>query len=111
MEKLVKYRQIVQAILQKYSEQKTADGNIEIENIFDIERDHYQIVHIGREGEDWVHSCIIHIDIKGEKIWLQWNGTEDDIAADLVTMGVAKEDIVLGFQSPFMRKFTEYAVG
>jgi hypothetical protein len=24
---------------------------------------------------------------------------------------VSKEDIVLGFQSPFMRKFTEYAVG
>ena len=51
------------------------------------------------------------IDIKGEKIWLQWNGTEDDIAANLVTMGVPNEDIVLGFQSPFMRKFTEYAVG
>jgi hypothetical protein len=40
-----------------------------------------------------------------------WNGTEDDIAADLVVAGVPKEDIVLGFQSPFMRQFTEYAVG
>ncbi|BAB72518.1 hypothetical protein DSM107007_18790 [Nostoc sp. PCC 7120 = FACHB-418] len=66
---------------------------------------------MGWEGQDWIHSCIIHIDIKNGKIWLQWNGTEDDIAADLVTMGVPKEDIVLGFQSPFMRKFTEYAVG
>jgi len=66
---------------------------------------------VGWEGQDWIHSCIIHIDIKNGKIWLQWNGTEDDIAADLVTMGVPKEDIVLGFQSPFMRKFTEYAVG
>ncbi len=31
-------------------------------------------------------------------------------AADLVAQGVPKEDIVLGFQSPFMRQFTEYAV-
>ena len=78
--------------------------------ISDIERDHYQIVHVGWEGQNWVHICIIHVDIKGGKIWLQWNGTEDDIAADLVAAGVSKQDIVLGFQSPFMRQFTEYAV-
>ncbi len=57
-----------------------------------------------------IHSCPIHIDIKGEKIWIQWNGTELDIAEELVTNGVAKKDIVLGFHTPFMRKFTEYAV-
>jgi XisI protein len=110
MDRLTRYRQLIQQILQEYSEQKPAYGNIEVETIFDTERDHYQIVHVGWEGQDWVHSCIIHIDIKDGKIWLQWNGTEDDIAANLVTAGVPKEDIVLGFQSPFMRQFTEYAV-
>ncbi|MBG1268175.1 XisI protein [Nostoc sp. WHI] len=110
MDKLTRYRQLVQQILHDYSEQKPANGNIEVETIFDPERDHYQIVHVGWEGQDWVHSCIIHIDIKNGKIWLQWNGTEDDIAANLVAAGVPKEDIVLGFQSPFMRQFTEYAV-
>ncbi|MEA5554647.1 XisI protein [Anabaena cylindrica UHCC 0172] len=111
MDKLTQYRQIVQEILQEYGEAQAAYGNIEVETILDKERDHYQIVHVGWEGQNWVHSCIIHIDIKSSKIWLQWNGTEDDIAANLVAAGVPKEDIVLGFQSPFMRKFTEYAVG
>ena len=110
MDTLTRYRQLIQQILHEYSDQKLAYSNIEVETIFDTERDHYQIVHVGWEGQDWVHSCIIHIDIKGSKIWLQWNGTEDDIAADLVAAGVSKQDIVLGFQSPFMRQFTEYAV-
>ena len=110
MDKLAQYRQFVQKILNDYSDQKPAYGNIEVETIFDKERDHYQIVHVGWEGQNWIHSCIIHIDIKGGKIWLQWTGTEDDIAANLVAAGVPKEDIVLGFQSPFMRQFTEYAV-
>ncbi|BAY93886.1 MULTISPECIES: XisI protein [unclassified Tolypothrix] len=110
MDKLTLYRQLVQEILHNYSEQKPAYGNIEVETIFDTERDHYQIVHVGWEGQNWVHSCIIHIDIKNGKIWLQWNGTEDDIAANLVAAGVPNEDIVLGFQSPFMRQFTDYAV-
>ncbi|MDJ0615389.1 MAG: XisI protein [Calothrix sp. MO_192.B10] len=110
MDKLNRYRQLVQKKLHDYSENKPAYVNIEVETIFDKERDHYQIVNVGWEGQNWVHSCIIHIDIKGGKIWLQWNSTEDDIAANLVAAGVPKEDIVLGFQSPFMRQFTEYAV-
>ncbi len=110
MEKLIRYRQLIKQILVEHSQHKPAYGDIEVEKIFDTEHDHYQVVHVGWDGDNWLHSCILHIDIKGGKIWLQWNGTEDDIAADLVTAGVAKEDIVLGFQSPFMRQFTEYAV-
>ncbi len=32
------------------------------------------------------------------------------VAQELVDLGVAKEDIVLGFQSPEMREYTDYAV-
>lgn len=32
------------------------------------------------------------------------------LAQELVSLGVPKEDIVLGFYSPFMRQFTDYAV-
>lgn len=110
MDKLEKYRNFVQEILIEYSKNKPAYGEIEVQTIFDTIRDHYQIVYIGWKRQTFIHSCPIHIDIKNEKIWLQWNGTERDIAAELVAMGVAKEDIVLGFQTPFMRQFTEYAV-
>jgi len=51
-----------------------------------------------------------HLDIKGGKIWIQWNGTEDDIAAELVALGVPKHDIILGFHTPLLRQYTEYAV-
>ena len=111
MEKLARYRQLVQQMLLEYGKQQPAYGDIEVETILDPERDHYQIVNVGWNQDRWMHSCVIHIDIKGEKIWLQWNGTEDDIAADLVAAGVPKEDIVWGFQTPFMRQFTGYAVG
>jgi hypothetical protein len=63
MDKLTQYRQIVQEILKEYGEAQPAYGNIEVETIFDTERDHYQIVHVGWEGQNWVHICIIHIDI------------------------------------------------
>ena len=53
----------------------------------------------------------LDINIKNSKIGIQWNGTEDDIAVELVEKGVPREDIVIGFHTPFMRKFSDYAVG
>ena len=50
------------------------------------------------------------LDIKDEKIWIQCNSTDIDIAEELVNLGVEKQDIVLGFQPLYMRKYTDYAV-
>jgi hypothetical protein len=111
MEKLEKYRQLIKQMLLKYRERRPSQDGVEVEVILDTERDHYQIMHVGWNRQNWVHGCVIHIDIKNEKIWIQWNGTEADIAEELVAAGVPKDDIVLGFQPPFMRQFTEYAVG
>jgi hypothetical protein len=40
-DKLTQYQQIVQQLLLKYSEIKPAYGEIEVETIFDTERNHY----------------------------------------------------------------------
>ena len=111
MEKLDRYRQIVQELLLERGKIKLAHGDVETEVVFDKERDHYQIVHVGWDRGQFIYGCAIHIDIKNGKIWLQWNSTEDDLAAELVTAGIPKEDIVLGLQSPDLRQYTDYAVG
>jgi hypothetical protein len=78
MEKLIKYRQIVQQMLLEYGKRKPARGDIEVETILDTERARYQIFYVGWDKQTRVHHCSIHIDIKGGKIWLQWNASEDD---------------------------------
>ena len=57
-----------------------------------------------------VYNCFIHLDIKDNKIWIQRNMTEADLAQDLMAMGVVKEDIVLGLHPPYKRPLTGYAV-
>jgi len=109
-EKLIKYRSIVQQTLLEYGKRKPAHEDIEVETILNTERDHYQIFYVGWDKQTRVHHCSIHIDLKGGKVWLQSNATEDNIAEDLVIAGVPKEDIVWGFQPSFMRKYTDYTV-
>lgn len=110
MAKLEEYRQHVQQLLTEYSSYKPAYGDIEVETIFDTKQDRYLIVSVGWENKHRVYGCSIHIDIKDEKIWIQQNRTEIDIAKELAALGVSKQDIVIGFHSPTMRKFTEFAV-
>ena len=111
MEKLGQYQQFVQNLLSRYADYQPTSGETEIQAVFDTVRNHYQIVHVGWQGQRWVHSCSVHVDIKDGKIWIQWNGTEDDLAKELVDLGVPKKDIVIGFHTPYMRQFTDYAVG
>jgi len=113
MEKLEKYREYVQRVLTNYAKRRTSNhknDDLELQTIFDTIHDHYQLIYVGWDKGKRVYGPVIHLDIKNEKIWLQWNGTEDNIADDLVELGVPKQDIVLGFHSPYMRQFTDYAV-
>ncbi len=109
MDKLEKYSSIVQKILKEYA-QFSQDQDIETELIFDTIRHHYQIVNVGWKNDNWIYGCILHLDIKNDKIWIQHNGTEIEIGEELVKCGVPKSDIVIGFHPPFKRQFTEYAV-
>jgi len=104
------YRAIVRKMLAEYGAYKPAHGDIEVQTIFDKERDHYQVVAVGWDKQERIYGCSIHLDIKDEKVWIQANNTELDIGQYLVEMGVPKSDIVIGFQPPFIRKYSGYAV-
>ncbi len=87
-----------------------AYGEIELQTVFDYEQNHYLLMLVGQEGIRRVHGCLIHLDIVKDKIWIQRDGTEHGVANDLLAAGIPKEQIVLGFRSPEMRQWTEFAV-
>lgn len=111
MDKVKKYEAAILSILAEYAQLKYA--NVEGENILvsDKENCHYQIVTIGWSNDIFVHDCPIHLDIINGKIWIQRNMTEWDLGTMLEKHGVPKSDIVIGFLSPQMREYSDYAVG
>jgi XisI protein len=111
MDRVNHYRQIIQHLLTEYSQVKPANGEIEVTPVFDVPGGHYQIVHTGWDGDRRVYDCPIHVDIKGSKVWIQQDMTDLAVADELIKQGIAKEDIVLAFQSPYLRQYTDFAVG
>lgn len=110
MDKLDQYRQCIQTLLKEYAATLIANGTIESQTVFDEMHDHYQIMNVGWDGDRRVHGCVLHLDIKDGKIWVQHNATELQIAQELAALGISKQNIVLGFQAPYMREFTEFGV-
>ncbi|MEY2979269.1 MAG: XisI protein [Prochlorotrichaceae cyanobacterium] len=103
------YRQWIQELLLERASRKQAVPEVEAQAVLDTERDHYLLLHTGWRGNRRTHGCSIHIDIKDGKIWIQHDGTEVGIATHLLERGVPPHDIVLGFHSPQMRQYTEFA--
>ena len=110
MEKTEKYRQIVREVIRRHSQLRMPEG-IEVYAVEDVPRDHYQVVRNGWSRNHWYYGVILHVDIRDGKVWIQHDGIEDGVALELVEMGIPREDIVLGFQEPHARQFTEFAVG
>lgn len=105
-----KYRNYIIQLLDKYGNISSNDG-IESQIIIDEKHDHYQLVHVGWHNNRRAYGCVLHIDIKNNKIWIQHDGTEIGMANELVALGVPKKEIVLGFHAPYKRSLTEFAVG
>jgi hypothetical protein len=108
------YRQYIRHLLserQKRASMSQTAPEYEVQTIFDSEQDHYQLLYVGWRGNKRHFGCILHLDIKGGKIWIQHDGTEEGIANRLVEMGVPKQDIILAFHEPYIRQFTEFGTG
>ena len=106
------YRQYIRHILserrERASRQQRNAEEYEVQTIFDSEQDRYQLLYVGWRGNKRDFGCILHLEIKRGKIWIQHDGTEEGIANRLVEMGVPKQDIILAFHEPYIRSFTEF---
>ena len=109
MDALSDYRRIIRRLIEGYAEVRPSVGEVQVETIFDEANDHYELVYAGWNGHHRIHGPVVHIDIRGGKVWIQYDGTHGGIANDLVEAGVPKDRIVLAFKSPAARPLTGFA--
>ena len=110
MANVEEYRQAIQQVIERHARYQPAYGEVELQMIFDTERDHYQLVHAGWHNQRRKYGCLIHLDLKDGTIWIQYDGTEMGVANELVELGVPKADIVLAYQPAYKRPYIEFAV-
>ncbi len=110
MATIEQWRSIIETVLSSYAQIPYAYGEMESHTVFDRKADSYLLITVGWQDNRRVHGCIVHLDIIDGKVWLQRDDTDYQIAKQLEKAGIPKSQIVLGFQLPEIRPFTEYAV-
>ena len=105
------YKKIVKEKLEEYADYIPSEENMRLERIFDDVNGHYELLYIGWDERKRMHGCMLHVDVRDNKIWIEFDGTEHGIAGDFLEAGISKEEIVLAFQPPYKRPYTGFAVG
>ncbi len=109
MDRLEQYRSIIEKVLTARINDLKDFPDLRDKTVFDRRTDSYLLLRQGWEKSRHIHAIIVHLEILNDKIWVQEDWTEHGVAADLEEAGVPKSEIVLGFQPPQVRPYTEYA--
>jgi XisI protein len=112
MDKLIQYQNFIKQILTEYQRISAQVPVPDVDEVlmFDDERKQYLWFNIGWKQGKRVKGISVYIRIKNEKIYIEEDWTEEGMANELLRLGVPKQDIVLAFQPPEVRKFTEFAI-
>lgn len=112
MDKLTKYQNILTQYLYDFAKEPPYANMPDVKTtiLIDLKDNHFQAVDIGWAGMKYVFSPVFHFDIKDGKIWFQCNNTDREVIDELIEMGVENNDIVLGFQPPYVRSHSNYAL-
>ncbi|MBI1929591.1 XisI protein [Candidatus Poribacteria bacterium] len=113
MDQLNHYRNLAKQFLADYANLMNSQPIPDLETVlcFDDERDQYMLLKIGWPHGRRIRQIILHVAIRNGRIWIEEDMTEEGMATYFLEQGVPNDDIVLGFHSPKMRPFTEFAVG
>jgi hypothetical protein len=104
MDKLERYRKVVKNLVEKYGSLQSSIGEVETFPICDKKTENYMVVDVGWLAFGRQHAIPLHLRIKNNKIWVEWDGTDQEIVQQLIDNGIPEEDIVLGFQQPEIKK-------
>jgi hypothetical protein len=103
-------QEIVERILLEHTRIPYAQTDIQTQTVFDRNNNHFLLVTLGWGRHCRVHGTLAHVDVVGDKVWIQTDGTEEGLANQLVKAGIPPQQIVLGYRIPETRKHTGFAV-
>ena len=97
MDRVTFLQEKINAVIAEYLKNlRQADNqNIDFQPIIDEKGKHFQLIAVGWEGRQRVFNLLFHLDIIGEKIWVQADKMEDSVAEFLVEKGVSDRKSVV----------------
>jgi hypothetical protein len=106
-EKLNRYKRICRQIVERHAAMPSEPTSVESLAVCDSESGNYLLMDIGWYPKERAHYVVVHLRVKGGKVWVEYDGVEYGIAKDLIEAGIPEEDVVWPSNERDRRRFTE----
>lgn len=105
-------QEIVRQITERLADVDSSEQADATIKIIDEPGGHYLLFNNTWKDGRRYYGCFLHLDLSADgKIWIQHDGTDLNVAEQLMEAGIAKEEIVLGFQPPSVRAVLGFGAG
>jgi hypothetical protein len=105
MDRIEKYRQILQSVVKRHAEFQPVNGQIKTYAVCDKEADEYFVVDVGwNEKGKRIHDIVLHFRLQNGTVFVERDATDAEVVRELIEDGVRQSDIVLAFNAaPFQK--------
>lgn len=110
MDQLNFYQKTIKSTLEAYIASDSLRSDEELYLVCDDVKKHYLLYHNRWRGMIRNYGCLVHIRIKNDKIYIEYDGTDEGFGDVFANAGVPKLDIVLAFHAPCKRPHTGFAI-
>ena len=102
----------LQSLILKYAAYKPRYTPNEWQPICDKGRGEYLLLKfvLGKDGESKDKYPIFHFRLKNGKVYVEENNTDSDIVAELLELGIKKQDLILANYSISKHKQNEFVL-
>lgn len=105
-----KQREAIRAVFAEWEKLPRMPSDWKIVSVQDVQHERYALQHVSFAKDRYDTRLLAYLEIRDGKIWLLTDNTEEGIATELVTAGISKDAIVLGFYPPAIREIGDFAV-
>jgi len=110
MDRIKKYKKITQQELVSWTKESSSDmPDIEYQLIENKNQTQFILLALGWHNDIYHHDLLIHIQIKKNQIWIQEDNTGTGISKILQEKGIPRNEIIHGFEEPFLREQAKLA--
>lgn len=110
MEIIDTLRAAIRAVFTEWEKLPRIPSDWKIISVQDVQHDRYTLQSVSFAKDRYDTRLLAYMEIRDDKIWILTDNTEEGIASELVSAGIAKDHIVLGFYSSQMRELGAFAV-
>ena len=99
MDRIMKYREVIQQALTDYADllKSPPEPEYDVVLVFDEERDQYLLRRLGWTSPGRIRYTDLHLSIRGGKIWIEEDLAEEGVATYLLEAGVPRETLCWAF--------------